>query len=109
MDVFTTDHPLTSQPSWFGTKEHPVLSAVCSGTVLALCFTPPILAGLYFYFISDIGAEPNPFPDPWFDLAVGSALSFIIAVLIAAALVTAYRLMARIWIKRDVLAFAVER
>ena len=95
MGVFTTDHPMTSQPSWFDVKEHPWLSAVCSAIVLALCFTPAILAGLYLYFINDIGAEPNPFPDPWFDLAVGSGLSFIIAILLAAPLMVSFRLLVR--------------
>lgn len=54
---------------------------------MALVVTPLILVGVYFYAVSDIGAEPNPFPDPWLDLAVGTAVSFVIA-LICASLVT---------------------
>ena len=103
MDLFTTDNPLTSQPSWFDAKAHPLLSAVCSTAFLALCFTPAILVGLYCYFISDIGAEPNPFPDPWFDLAAGAGLSFIFAILFASVMVMAHRLLARIWTSRGTL------
>lgn len=100
MNIFTTEHPLTSQPSWFDTKEHPFLSFVCSVFVLALVFTPLILFGLYSYAISDIGAEPNPFPDPWLALAVGSIYSFTISLVGASLVVLAYRMLARSWRSR---------
>jgi hypothetical protein len=64
---------------------------------MALIFTPLVLVGLYFYFTSDIGAEPNPFPDPWLDLAVGTALSFVIALICASLVALTYRLLARAW------------
>jgi hypothetical protein len=100
MSIFTTDHPLTSQPSWFDTRAFPLLSFVCSVFVAALIFTPFILAGLYFYLISDIGAEPRPFPDPWFDLAVGISVSFVIGIICASPVVLVYRLLARNWRSR---------
>ncbi len=64
---------------------------------MALMVTPLILVGLYFYAVSDIGAEPNPFPDPWLDLAVGTALSFVIAIICASLVALMYRLLARAW------------
>ncbi len=62
---------------------------------MALIFTPLILSGLYFYLISDIGAEPNPFPDPWFDLVIGIVVSFVIGLICASLVVLTYRLLAR--------------
>ncbi len=97
MNILTTDHPLTLQPSWFDRREHPLLSFVCHVSVMALILTPLILVGLYFYAISDIGAEPNPFPDPWLDLAVGTALSFVIGLACASLMILTYRLLARVW------------
>jgi hypothetical protein len=97
MNIFTTDHPLTLQASWFDTRKHPLLSFVWHVSVMALIFTPLILVGLYFYFTSDIGAEPNPFPDPWLDLAVGTALSFVIGLACASLVALTYRLLARAW------------
>jgi hypothetical protein len=96
MSIFTTDHPLTSQPTLFDKRAFPVLSFVCSVFVAALIFTPLILAGLYFYLISDIGAEATPFPDPWFDLAVGIGVSFVIGIICASPVV----LLARYWRSR---------
>ena len=100
MSIFTTEHPLTSQPSWFDRREFPLLSFACSTVVLALIFTPLILAGLYFYLTSDIGAEQRPFPDPWFDLAVGIAFSFAIGLFCASLVVLIYRWLTRIWSSR---------
>ena len=107
MNILTTDHPLTLQPSWFDRREHPLLSFVCHVSVMALILTPLILVGLYFYAISDIGAEPNPFPDPWLDLAVGTALSFVIGLACASLMILTYRLLARVW-NRDMLTKSPE-
>ena len=74
---------------------------------MALILTPLILVGLYFYAISDIGAEPNPFPDPWLDLAVGTALSFVIGLACASLMILTYRLLARVW-NRDMLTKSPE-
>jgi hypothetical protein len=63
MNVFTTGYPLTSQPSWFDACAHPFLSFVSNAFVSALILTPLVLVRLYHYAISDIGAEPNLFPD----------------------------------------------
>jgi hypothetical protein len=96
MDIFTTDHPLTSQPSWFDARSFPLLSFVCTVFVTALIITPLIATGLYFYFISDIGAEARPFPDACYDLAVGTCFSFVVGIVLASLLVLTFRLLARI-------------
>ncbi len=96
MSIFTTDHPLTTQPSWFDARAFPALSFLCTSTLLALAFTPLILAGLYFWLTSDIGAEPRPFPDPWFDFAIGSIFSFVVGFICASFVVTIYRLTKRV-------------
>jgi hypothetical protein len=100
MSIFTTDHPLTSQPSWFDRRAHPFLSFICSVIIWAVIFTPAILVSLYFYLISDIGAESRPFPDPWFDLAVGIFVSFVIGIFCASLVVSIYRCMTRNWSSR---------
>jgi|SRR5882724_1011851 len=95
INIFTTDHPLTLQPSWFDRREYPVLSFVCSVLVSTLIFTPLILIGLYYYDLSDIGAEPDPFPDPWQDFVFGSILSFVISLVCSFFVILAHRLMTR--------------
>jgi hypothetical protein len=97
MNIFTTEHPLASKPSRFDTKEHPLLSFVCSAFILALILTPLVLICLYCYTISDIGAEPTPFPDPWLAFVVGSAVAFVLNLICAFPVVLAYRLFARRW------------
>ena len=97
MNVFTTDHPLASQSSWFDTRAHPLLSFVCNTVVLALILTPLVLVRLYYYAISDIGAEPNPFPEPWKALFMGSVLAFAVSLVGAFPVVLLYRLFARKW------------
>src|SRR4051794_23485238 len=94
MNIFTTDHPLTLQPSWFDRKEYPKLSFVCSVFLSTLVLTPLILVGLYYYAMSDIGAEPDPFPDPWLEFVVGSVLSFVVGFVCSFFVVTAHRLLA---------------
>jgi hypothetical protein len=95
MNVFTTDHPLASQSSWFDQSEHPLLSFVCCTCALALILTPLVLARLYYYAIADIGAEPNPFPDFWGALFMGSVLAFAVSLVCAVPVVLGFRLVAR--------------
>jgi hypothetical protein len=95
MNVFTTDHPLTVQPSWFDRREYPKLSFVCSVLVSELVLTPVILVGLYYYAASDSGAESDPFPDPWLDFIVGSIFAFVASLICSFFVVMAYRLMLR--------------
>ncbi len=95
MNPFTTDHPLTSRSSWFAKREHPVLSFACSTFVLALVLTPFVLHRLYLYSISDIGAEANPFPEPWWSLFWGSLIAFVLSVMCAIPPILFCRLLAR--------------
>ena len=97
LNIFTTEHPIDSVPSWFYTKENPLLSFVCSVLVLALMLTPLVLVGLIHYAFSDIGAEPNPFPDPVLALLVGSVLAFALSLVFAIPAVLAYRLLTQTW------------
>ena len=72
MNIFTTEHPMASQSSWFDTKEHPRLSFICRTFVLAMILAPFVFVRLYYYAISDIGAEPKPFPQPWWCFFMGA-------------------------------------
>jgi hypothetical protein len=83
VNIFTTEHPLAAQPSWLET--HPWASFVCRVLGGALIGTPLVLVGLYYYFLSDIGAEAAPFPDPWLAHGVAFAFSFVCAFLIVLA------------------------
>src|SRR6516165_3262283 len=51
MNVFTTDHPLTTQTSCFDRKAYPWLSFWFQGLVLALALLP-FAAGLILYLIA---------------------------------------------------------
>ena len=83
MNIFTPEHPMASQSSWFDTKEHPRLSFICSTFVLALILAPFVFVRLYYYAISDFGAEPNPIPQPWWCFFMGSLLAFALSVVCA--------------------------
>jgi hypothetical protein len=95
VNIFTTEHPLASQPSWFDTKAFPVLSFVCSVVVLALMLAPLVFVRLCYYVFSDIGAEADPFPDPCLAILLGSVLAFAFSLVCAFPVVLAYRLLAR--------------
>lgn len=95
MNPFTTDHPLASKTSWFDKREHSALSFVCGVFVLALILMPFVLYRLYLYAISDIGAEPNPFPQPWWALFWGCVIAFVLSAVCALPVAFVYRLFAR--------------
>ena len=44
--------------------------------------------------------EPNPFPDPWLALIVGSRISFIIGLACASAIVSTHCWFTRLWRNR---------
>jgi hypothetical protein len=97
MNPSTTDHPLASRSSWFDTREHPRLSFLCSTLLVALALAPFVLVRLYYYAISDIGAEPNPFLQPWWALFWGSVIAFFFGVCAAIPVVWVGRLLLRAW------------
>ena len=101
MNVFTTDHALASHPSWFDPEPHPFLYLVSSAFALALLLTPLILWRLYCCATSDIGAEPNPFPNPWLCLAWGTAFAIVLSMLCAMPAVLLFLLLARSLHKRQ--------
>ena len=68
--------------------------------ILALILTPFILYRLYLYAISDIGAEPNPFPQPWWALLWGSAIAFVLSLFAALPVVFLFRLFVQRWRRR---------
>jgi len=90
MNVFSTEHPMASQPSCFDAQEYPWASFFCSILVVALLLWP-LLAGFVLYSIgNDDAATPEDSPD--------SVLGFISAVftlslLLAFGVVSAYRLL----------------
>ena len=96
MNIFTTDHPMASHPSWSDAKQHPVLSILYSVLLLGPILTPVVIWRLNVYFTSDIGAD-NPFPDPWRALAWMIILAFAISLVCAFPLVLLYRMFARCW------------
>jgi hypothetical protein len=100
MNIFTTDHPMASQSSWFDMKQHPGLSFVCSSFILALFLTPFVLFRLLFWATSDIGAESNPFPEPWLTLGGGLVVAFGVSFICACPIILAYRFLARHWRKK---------
>src|SRR5262245_9304225 len=96
MNIFTTEHPLTSQPSWFDTKAHPRLSFVCRAFVLAIAATPIVLIALIHYVMSDLGAETTPSPGPDFSVLVfASVFAFAISLLGAFPIVLIVRMTNR--------------
>jgi hypothetical protein len=92
MNVFTTEHPINSQPSFFDTREYPVLSFVWSSLTIAL-FLVPLVIGLCVYDVlndaTEIGAGYD-FPDSW---TLFAAQVFAFCFLFASLLVAAYRLV----------------
>jgi len=98
MNIFTTDHPMTSQSPWSDPKEHPFLSLVCSVFLLAPFITAFVTWRLYVYLTSDIGAEGPP-QNPWRALAWLILFAFAVSLLCAVPLVLFYRFAAKGWRK----------
>jgi hypothetical protein len=97
VNPFTIDHPLTAKSWDFNFRKHPLLSHVVAGFALALILTPFVLVRLYYWFISDIGCEPDPFPEPWRALFLGGAIAFVFSCLIAFPAVILVQWLVRKW------------
>jgi hypothetical protein len=91
VNPFTTDHPLTANSSSSKKKEHPVLSFVCRALILGLILTPFVLQRLYDYAVSDIGAEPNPFPQPFWALCCAGMIALVLSFVLAVPIVFLHR------------------
>ena len=92
MNPFKTDHPLSSK---VGVQVHPTISFFFRTLTLALILTPFVLIRLYYYAIGDIGAEPNPFPRPWWALFWGIVIAFVISSVVAILIASMCRIFAR--------------
>ena len=99
MNLFTTEHPLNSQPSWFDAQAHPVLSFVCSVFVLALALAPVVLFGLYRWVMSDLEGVTTPgtfsFAELGRFLLVGGVVAFVLSLVCALPAVSVYRFLLR--------------
>jgi hypothetical protein len=94
MNVFTTDHPMMSQTSWFDAKEHPRLSFICSVAVLALALSPFVLFWFCDYVVNDgDNTTPEAAPEGWCVLTLGSLLAYAIGLVCAAPVVWIYRVV----------------
>jgi hypothetical protein len=92
MNVFTTDHPMTSQPSYFDTKAHPLLSFIC-GVFVTTLMLAPLVFGYVVYAVATDDVQCTDEPDgPLFIL--GIPVSFVLSFICAFPLVLAYRLIA---------------
>lgn len=100
MNVFEAEHPLVSHPSRPGKKTRPILTFVCSSVLLAVFFTPFVFVHLYNLAISDIGAEPTPFPEPVRAFIIGVLFAFAISFIAAVPLVLIFRLLKRSFVSK---------
>jgi len=90
MNVFTTDHPMASQPSCFDPQEYPWASFFYSILVVALLLLP-LLAGFVLYSIGNDGAvTPEDSPDSVLEFITGV---FALSLFLAFGIVSAYRLL----------------
>ena len=90
MNVFTTDHPMASQPSCFDAQKYPWASFFYRILVVALLLLP-LLTGFVLYSIgNDDAVTPEDSPDSV--LGFMSAV-FTLSLLLAFGIVSAYRLL----------------
>ena len=92
MNVFTTEHPINSQPSFFDTRAYPVSSFVWSSLAIALLLLPFVVgfcAYDAFSYAAEIGAETE-LPDSW---ALFTAQAFAVCLFFGSLVVVAYRLL----------------
>jgi hypothetical protein len=87
---------MNCKASWFDANEYPRLSIVLSVLVVTLILVPFVLVGLYYWVMSDIGAN-NPFLEPILALTVGLVAAFALSLPCACAAVLAYRFVMRYW------------
>ena len=97
MNVFTTDHPMMRQTSWFDAKEHPRLSFVCRVAVVALALTPFVMFRICDFVMNDVQeTTPMEYPGALWLLAVGGLFAYGISCVVSVPLVGAYR-----WLRNE--------
>jgi hypothetical protein len=97
MNVFTTDHPMVSQPSWAGAKAQRRLAALGDALALAIVLTPFALT-LLFCLLDDDGAYVDTTPMLASDipgiLVMGAVFAFVASYVCALLIVLGYRFVA---------------
>src|SRR5262249_32317732 len=97
MNMFSTEHPLAAQPSWFDAKVFPVRSWLLSAAVLAAIGAPILLAVAIYSDLSQAFQfdTPGPIPqsvDDWLGAISGS---FIVCLAGALMLIAVLRVIRR--------------
>jgi hypothetical protein len=92
MNIFTTDHPMTSVPSCLDIKARPCLSFVCRIFATTLILTP-LVYGWFVYSVVTDDAQCTDEPDVPI-LMFGIPVSFVFSFVCSILMVSAYRLIA---------------
>src|SRR5262245_3505832 len=93
MNLFTTDHPMTTQVSCFDERKRPWLSFVWNSTCLALILTPLFYGCVLFFAFTDPvqSTEDISFLNSWIEFLSGLGVVFIFSLVCASLLVSVYR------------------
>jgi hypothetical protein len=101
MNPYTTDHPMTLQPSSFDSVAHPWRSFVYTALVTATGFAPLVL-GVFIYLAASADEGYTTPPEDqltWSDLGFGLAESFLLCLILASVGLAAQRLAKRHFIR----------
>ena len=96
MNVFATDHPMTSVPSCLDTKAHPLLSFICRIFAVTLVLTPFVYGWLVYCVVTD-DVQSTDEPDGPI-LMFGIPVSFVFSLVCSVLVVSVYRLI--VWLVR---------
>jgi hypothetical protein len=99
MNVFTTDHPMTSVPSCLDTKAHPLLSFICRIFATTLVLTP-FVYGWFVYSVATDDVQSTDVPDGPI-LMFGIPASFVFSLVCSVLMVSVYRLIVFLFGKED--------
>jgi len=99
MNIFSTDHPMVSQPSCFDAKAYPWRSFFCNVVVLALIFTPLLYGCAVYSAVSDdVQCTDDPrlqmFFGSWAIFGSSVCVTFAFCFVCAVLTVSVYRLLA---------------
>jgi hypothetical protein len=100
MGIFTTDHPLASQPSCFDAKAHPIVSYICQAFATALVLLPFVCGYVLYSAFTDPGPECTDFPpitetDPGRFIVFSVVGSFAFCLICALLMAFLFRLFLR--------------
>jgi|SRR6185437_16501286 len=97
MGIFTTDHPLASQASWFDVKAHPILSYICHAFATALALLPFVCGYVLYSAFTNPGPECTDFP-PITETDPGRFIAFSVAGSFAFCLICAFLITFVYWL-----------